>query len=251
MLAPACNCSAWTLFQSAPPVAGGRCADPGHCQRANEFVSIRAPRCRRAMPLCVASRCITPKRFNPRPPLPEGDACEACKGGALQVVSIRAPRCRRAMQRLHSEHCVNYWFQSAPPVAGGRCIQKTRRRLPVRRFNPRPPLPEGDAFVVAFFQVATNGFNPRPPLPEGDALRHQLRLAIRHAVSIRAPRCRRAMHRHDSITSRDFTVSIRAPRCRRAMLDQPAIIVARSRFQSAPPVAGGRCVLHRLDSSSR
>jgi len=96
-----------------------------------------------------------------------------------------------------------------------------RRNIPMRRFNPRPSLPRGDA--------------PAPSTARAALL-----------VSIRAPRCRGAMLLRDAELGLVALVSIRAPRCRGAMrgchLSLPSLLV----FQSAPLVAEGRCAcLHR------
>ena len=107
-------------FQSTPPVAGRRCKTQS-VARIRFDVSIHAPRCREAMPkpmmmLITASmfqstppvagrRCSTnlnsiiiPPCFNPRPPLPGGDAISILYRSGDRNVSIHAPRCREAMQ---------------------------------------------------------------------------------------------------------------------------------------------------------
>jgi len=45
--------------------------------------------------------------------------------------------------------CGAYMFQSAPAIAGGRCISVAAKRFSVDSFNPRPPLLAGDAEVIA------------------------------------------------------------------------------------------------------
>ena len=107
-----------------------------------------------------------------------------CRGAMLQrllalgmevIVSIHAPRCRGAMHccRLHRRGEIIV-FQSTPPVAEGRCRQGGVL-LPDRQ-----------------------GFNPRPPLPRGDA-RKTLAAIEAWIVSIHAPRCRGAMPAHLSL----------------------------------------------------
>src|SRR5574338_460337 len=62
-------------------------------------------------------------------------------------------------------------FQSAPPVAGGRCLSASGAASQSRRrFNPRPPLPGGNA---------GGGGSP---------------VGCDDGVSIRAPSCLNAMH---------------------------------------------------------
>ena len=89
----------YSQFQSTPPVAGGRCA----AREAFDIelkVSIHAPRCRGGDAAWVTLLGVAIFCFNPRPPLPGGDAA------------------------LAREYCCwSSWFQSTPPVAGGRCIQ--------------------------------------------------------------------------------------------------------------------------------
>ena len=178
------------LFQSTPPVAGGRChtshkpteklhevsihaprcrgamrigwRDPNHVGR----VSIHAPRCRGAMRPAKRGKRPLETCFNPRPPLPGGDAATqrlvGFRGGCLAASHVDV-------------------FQSTPPVAGGRCKFQARfgmqcTPLPARRrFNPRPPLPGGDASRRSLKRCCCWCFNPRPPLPGGDACRRSAR----------------------------------------------------------------------------
>jgi len=65
---------------------------------------------------------------------------------------------------------VNLVFQSAPAIAGGRCVLQGNALLPNAGFNPRPPLLAGDATL------------PAPVSREA-------------LVSIRARHCWRAMHK--------------------------------------------------------
>ena len=62
----------------------------------------------------------------------------------------------------------NAKFQSTPPVAEGRCLRGVDADEARRGFNPRPPLPRGDAGYVGMSASA-------------------------RLVSIHAPRCRGAM----------------------------------------------------------
>ncbi len=157
------------LFQSTPPVAGGRCERVQPCHRHLGHVSIHAPRCRGAMPCPLAHRNHCVSGFNPRPPLPGGDA------------------------------------------------GRTRRRYLHRRsFNPRPPLPGGDALP------AGNSFYFPP-------------------VSIHAPRCRGAMpggkaSSAGALPSFNPRPPLPGGDARHHHLCEPRIM-----FQSTPPVAGGRC----------
>ena len=178
-------------------------------------VSIRARRCRRAMPPPCAGawscRC-----FNPRPSLPTGDAPGQREVGALDVVSIRARRCRRAMPAWARCAPSSGAFQSAPVVADGRCSAPPAAPDRRRSFNPRPSLPTGDAPNVASRSAILARFNPRPSLPTGDAYARR-RGRADEDVSIRARRCRRAMRATQHRQTQNIPVSIRARRCRRAM----------------------------------
>ncbi len=83
-------------------------------------VSIHAPRCRGAMRHHPAHRAGN-NGFNPRPPLPRGDAAGASLHYYESIVSIHAPRCRGAMRKTNSDPLMPRMFQSTPPVAEGRC----------------------------------------------------------------------------------------------------------------------------------
>src|SRR5574338_669309 len=110
-------------------------------------VSIRAPRCRGAMPKI------------------DEEVLESLD------VSIRAPRCRGAMRAV--AHCTAsplHVFQSALPVAGERClIQWRAAERSLGGFNPRSPLPGSDAIQWRAAERSLGGFNPRSPLPGSDA----------------------------------------------------------------------------------
>ncbi len=182
-------------FQSTPPVAEGRCHSPGR--------AIRCPG----------------KSFNPRPPLPRGDAPVAPRlERRYMQVSIHAPRCRGAMPTIgiHIPQGIT-GFNPRPPVAEGRCRGRgCRGSGAVRCFNPRPPLPSGDADNAGHpWSGVADCFNPRPPLPRGDA-----GAAPREARSVArfqsTPPRGDARHNH-SLTSIPTIVSIHAPRCRGAM----------------------------------
>ncbi len=226
-------------FQSAPAIAGGRCAGLVVPQRAQDVsirarhcwramlpgrpgrlpcppVSIRARHCWRAMPCggCrCRHRCVC---FNPRPPLLAGDAPHGPVGVNVGMK-----------------------FQSAPAIAGGRCCAAGSRAAPSTSFNPRPPLLAGDAPVITH--------SPH-----------------HHKVSIRARHCWRAMlvqHRVDFALGEFQSapaiaggrcvgdlgavwrtpVSIRARHCWRAMRPAPGARTSTGQFQSAPAIAGGRC----------
>ena len=250
-------------FQSAPAIAGGRCSKPNeahhassvsirarHCWRAMLAgldvwgnlcsVSIRARHCWRAMPaLPRGGRQV--QGFNPRPPLLAGDA--------------------RTWARHFPLTCS---FNPRPPLLAGDARLRRRRRAPPPCFNPRPPLLAGDAIAIrgtardadvsirarhcwramlspslpastfCAFQSAPaiaggrcaalprggrqiQGFNPRPPLLAGDA-------------------------QEGKKTWAQITVSIRARHCWRAMLAAGQLGCRRVEFQSAPAIAGGRCV---------
>ena len=132
-------------------------------------VSIHASRCREAMPSGVIWRKLFIASFNPRLPLPGGDASVSKRVQILYVVSIHASRCREAMPlstqppfhqslvSIHASRCREampkhadiytpvYPFQSTPPVAGRRCWNYATILTKVLSFNPRLPLPGGDA----------------------------------------------------------------------------------------------------------
>ena len=157
------------LFQSAPAIAGGRCARRarrsmrlGWFQSAPAIAGGRCPRgrrCRRTAPC-----------FNPRPPLLAGDAGLQVERAQAPEVSIRARHCWRAMPVVIPSNDSLAAFQSAPAIAGGRCP------------------------AAGAAGAARHCFNPRPPLLAGDAA-HHVPLASLFVVSIRARHCWRAMPR--------------------------------------------------------
>ncbi len=186
--------SGGVLFQSTPPVAEGRCPDLRPARAAlREFQStppVAEGRCPRltdwlngestfqSTPPVAEGRCLerTPRSpaarlFQSTPPVAEGRCLldwleDACR----RDVSIHAPRCRGAMPNIH-------WLVWC--FAGG--------------FNPRPPLPRGDASGASCADSAPFCFNPRPPLPRGDAVVIANDGDSGRDVSIHAPRCRGAM----------------------------------------------------------
>ena len=204
------------LFQSAPAIAGGRC-HPRSIGRTDNC------------------------SFNPRPPLLAGDArahqigsgrCKVsirarhcwramrcCHGGAgpTRRVSIRARHCWRAMRLSESLNVFVVMFQSAPAIAGGRCISRATSTQSPRCFNPRPPLLAGDAHAILRTTLTEWRFNPRPPLLAGDA------------VCVCARRLMSSLFQS--------APAIAGGRCLSAANSAPVI----RGFQSAPAIAGGRC----------
>ncbi len=132
-------------FQSTPPVAEGRC--------------------RMAAPVRCSAGC-----FNPRPPLPRGDASGVLLRWGNYQVSIHAPRCRGAMRQIAQPVRQRRRFQSTPPVAEGRCDGDARlgRRggdVSIHAPRCRGAMPQKSGSRSR----PPNCFNPRPPLPRGDA----------------------------------------------------------------------------------
>ena len=225
-------------FNPRPPLLAGDAF--GHAGREHATdVSIRARHCWRAMPptarlswqsiwfqsapAIAGGRCPTDaglamiqRGFNPRPPLLAGDAVARSAASSVGAVSIRARHGWRAMPHHAPPSMRAGWFQSAPAIAGGRCV-RLLISSPVRScFNPRPPLLAGDA-------------PERPGVSDAGM------------VSIRARHCWRAML-PDWRRGRDrLPVSIRARHCWRAMLVARGGAHAVVEFQSAPAIAGGRC----------
>ena len=158
----------YSMFQSAPLVAEGRCLSlwrwtplPWQFQSA---------------PLVAEGRCFSlpvalslADSFNPRPSLPRGDARPSHLTRIDVSVSIRAPRCRGAMPWGYDGKRGNWWFQSAPLVAEGRC---------------------GTGNIGRF---GHSGFQSAPLVAEGRCAQRRSARQGTYAVSIRAPRCRGAM----------------------------------------------------------
>ncbi len=226
-------------FQSTPPVAGGRCP----IIKGGVFYA----------------RC-----FNPRPPLPGGDAHGFVNNDVVLLVSIHAPRCRGAMQRTDMANPGSLLlFQSTPPVAGGRCPTLPPVTKPAALFQSTPPVAGGRCpsdpatrppLLVSIHAPRCRGAMPQytrpkaltklfqstPPVAGGRCAVVLEFLAL-FGVSIHAPRCRGAMLCSLCSAPTHTRVSIHAPRCRGAMrgiIMRTTVII---QFQSTPPVAGGRC----------
>ena len=134
----------------------------------------------------------------------------------LGIVSIRARHCWRAMQG--EKVCIASFemFQSAPAIAGGRCVRKRFIDLDelvsirARHCWRAMPLPSRD------MPWAFKCFNPRPPLLAGDAASHDRDVwhdVFQSAPAIAGGRCPGIHHTQET----------------------------RVMFQSAPAIAGGRC----------
>ena len=250
-------------FQSAPAIAGGRCAVA--CAPARRLASFN-PRPPLLAGDAPKGRCREERYrgFNPRPPLLAGDAWRHGVDDARRVVSIRARHCWRAMLTIKVAPVGQWEFQSAPAIAGGRCLRGCNQYVDPRLFQSAPAIAGGRCAglptmppICAMFQSAPaiaggrclspfngdtgeRGFNPRPPLLAGDARSH-CRRDPSQQVSIRARHCWRAMLRRDIATGagRQFQS---APAIAGGRCDQRAAQAAESAaFQSAPAIAGGRC----------
>ena len=230
----------WNVkFQSAPAIAGGRCVIAGALLESRTRFNPRPP--------LLAGDATRPRQccsrrpgFNPRPPLLAGDAPGQRRPRARREVSIRARHCWRAMHRWHACHHTLMAFQSAPAIAGGRCLCESCHTSSFNGFNPRPPLLAGDAMRAAKPTRLLGGFNPRPPLLAGDAgaVADQgfSEIEFQSAPAIAGGRCERA-----SGCPLVSVVSIRARHCWRAMRAAGHPHCLLFGFQSAPAIAGGRC----------
>ena len=131
------------MFQSTPPVAGGRCAPVENADQSFVGVSIHAPRCRGAM------RSRRTKR--------DRSGC----------VSIHAPRCRGAMHARAYLFACDYLFQSTPPVAGGRCGKHFRCDVPVRHVSIHAPRCRGAMPISSGSKTTRSRFQSTPPVAGG------------------------------------------------------------------------------------
>ena len=157
------------MFQSTPPVAGGRCFRHMTGEIHSSCFNPRPPLPGGDAP--GEGRIAQPlKGFNPRPPLPGGDARQGTAMKIITPVSIHAPRCRGAMPAK----CSSY-------LRATRC------------FNPRPPLPGGDAQRQDEDDVDRNQFQSTPPVAGGRCIQRYDVQTPSPFVSIHAPRCRGAM----------------------------------------------------------
>ena len=250
------------LFQSAPAIAGGRCARSRPAWMARSCFNPRPPLLAGDAPAALGGLCDL-AGFNPRPPLLAGDAHAVVDAAALHRVSIRARHCWRAMRACRWSARRRPRFQSAPAIAGGRCPSSFRQTTLWRRFNPRPPLLAGDALrpvrrarhvIVSIrarhcwramlrimsrlqaslsFQSAPAIAGGRCPVP-ASLQRRRGRFNPRPPLLAGDASARRG----DGVGRR---VSIRARHCWRAMLRPGEVTVWGGAFQSAPAIAGGRC----------
>ena len=114
------------------------------------------------------------------------------------------------------------------------------RLRPGTCFNPRPPVPGGDAqampTVATWIDVSIHAprFREAMPVRRRQGRRHVL-------VSIHAPRFREAMQCEPCHGQSGRTVSIHAPRFREAMPGSWSMAPVIKLFQSTPPVSGRRC----------
>ena len=203
-------------FQSTPPVAGRRCDGRDALPFSCSTVSIHASRCREAM----LARDVMARR----------------QAG----VSIHASRCREAMHLDDVQALAYISFQSTPPVAGRRCVNMKTSPGESNGFNPRLPLPGGDAMSGGGGSSVVNGFNPRLPLPGGDAPCSQDAAGEKSCFNPRLP-LPGGDARQQKLSATITNVSIHASRCREAMRDSDQDTESPARFQSTPPVAGRRC----------
>jgi len=180
------------MFQSTPPVAEGRCA--------KRFVA--------------SAGCI---RFNPRPPLPRGDARRLMRLATPETnVSIHAPRCRGAMPCIWQIKTRRQTFQSTPPVAEGRC-EVSLEQIRSAFVSIHAPRCRGAMPPDVSDSAAGDMFQSTPPVAEGRCAAALPLFADRRLVSIHAPRCRGAMRSNRQFAAKRYIVSIHAPRCRGAM----------------------------------
>ena len=185
------------------PIVGWRWSD-GPCRR----VSIRAPRCRGAMPLKAIGELVMESTFQSAPLVAEGRC------------PLRQPLCAGPASGFNPRASVGtpFRFQSAPLVAEGRCIWSPKSGAAGQGFQSAPLVAEGRCMVDFSY--------PRPVL----------------LVSIRAPRCRGAMRRMWSLSwllpSFQSAPLVAEGRC----IARRPTPIERQEFQSAPLVAEGRCV---------
>ena len=137
------------LFQSTPPVAGRRCALANQGAFEDRMFQSTPPvagrRCFRD------SDCDVPGRwFQSTPP-------------------VAGRRCLVQFSWLNPQ---NGKFQSTPPVAGRRCQLGDITKAAIAEFQSTPPVAGRRCQMAALMcSTCTPSFNPRLPLPGGDATR--------------------------------------------------------------------------------
>ena len=136
-------------FNPRPPLPRGDAVKPLRCNHIDVIVSIHAPRCRGATH-DGAGKPAGPRRVSIHAPRCRGATRAGAQGtNRGSFVSIHAPRCRGATPMYNKVTLQTRKFQSTPPVAEGRRHSRFSCRSTYVRFNPRPPLPRGDAPLVA------------------------------------------------------------------------------------------------------
>ena len=252
------------MFQSAPAIAGGRCADKpciccgqplgfnprppllaGDAQSlggpiAAAIVSIRARHCWRAMLPDSPILYSVPDGFNPRPPLLAGDARRACASALRYAVSIRARHCWRAMHTPGQAVEPADVFQSAPAIAGGRCTPARLRlwRIWIVSIRARHCWRAMRSSLENSRRLSE--FQSAPAIAGGRCHRNLRQRRHRRRVSIRARHCWRAMRRTAGRRGAGRGFNPRPPLLAGDASNQGSVD-SNNRFQSAPAIAGGRC----------
>ena len=129
-------------FQSAPAIAGGRCK-PG-------------PK------TGWSAGC-----FNPRPPLLAGDANSGATLGYTRAVSIRARHCWRAMPLPLVVSMRSSVFQSAPAIAGGRCLAPPHTVTSPGLFQSAPAIAGGRCIFILLPGPVPAVFQSAPAIAGG------------------------------------------------------------------------------------
>ena len=228
-------------FQSTPPVAGRRCSQWLCADARSHPVSIHASRCREAMHPVRLQVAHGRACFNPRLPLPGGDAGVCWETGLGMAFQSTPPVAGRRCNRRGAWPFRLVCFNPRLPLPGGDAWHARRAGCAKSRFNPRLPLPGGDAAAVAGDGAPNRSFNPRLPLPGGDAMTPfefwRAMVMFQSTPPVAGRRCRRGFSWPTPCNR--FNPRLPLPGGDAQRIGANPLMVMQ--FQSTPPVAGRRC----------
>ena len=157
------------------------------------------------------------------------------------MVSIRARHCWRAMQPSSRPwHWKMNLFQSAPAIAGGRCLLCSGYQEVGSMFQSAPAIAGGRCTAISCYWMICHQFQSAPAIAGG-----RCAVSVRvfrgwRLVSIRARHCWRAMRCRGRGGRPSKFVSIRARHCWRAMrtINLTGFILTEC-FNPRPPLLAG------------